>query len=44
MTLTVDFPNMEPGWGATHLEDLVVITADGAKPLATMDSPLVVGG
>ena len=44
MTLTVDFPNMEPGWGATHLEDLVVVTRDGAEPLATMDGPLVVGG
>ena len=42
MTLTVDFPSMELGWGACHLEDLVRITKDGAEPLATMDDPLVV--
>lgn len=42
MTLTVDFPSMELGWGSCHLEDLVVITKDGAEPLATMDDPLVV--
>ena len=42
MTLTVDFPSMELGWGSCHLEDLVVITHDGAEPLATMDDPLVV--
>lgn len=42
MTLTVDFPTMELGWGACHLEDLVRITKDGAEPLATMGTPLVV--
>jgi Xaa-Pro dipeptidase len=43
MTLTVDFPYMEPGWGACHLEDLVVITKDGAEALGRMDGPLVIG-
>ena len=42
MTLTVDFPSMELGWGSCHLEDLVRITADGAEPLATMNDALVV--
>jgi Xaa-Pro dipeptidase len=43
MTITVDFPYMEPGWGACHLEDLVVITKDGAEALARMDGPLYIG-
>ncbi len=43
MTLTVDFPYMEPGWGACHLEDLVVFTNDGAEALGRMDGPLYVG-
>ncbi len=43
MTLTVDFPYMEPGWGACYLEDLVVITNDGAEALGRMDGPLYVG-
>jgi Xaa-Pro aminopeptidase len=33
MTITVDFPMVSPGWGSCHLEDLVLITADGAEPL-----------
>jgi len=42
MTLTVDFPHIELGWGAAHLEDLVRVTRDGAEPLAAMDDPLIV--
>lgn len=42
MTLTVDFPCLEMGWGNCHLEDLVRITKDGVEALATIDSPLVV--
>ncbi|MEM7764635.1 MAG: M24 family metallopeptidase [Pseudomonadota bacterium] len=42
MTLTVDFPCLEMGWGNCHLEDLVRVTKDGVEPLATIDSPLVV--
>ena len=41
MTLTVDVPSMEVGWGGAHLENLIVITKDGFEPLATMDDPLV---
>ncbi len=43
MTLTVDFPAQEIGWGGAHLEDLVVVTKHGVEPLATVDGPLVVG-
>ena len=42
MTLTIDMPSLEPGWGGAHLEDLIVITKSGFKPLARMDNPLVV--
>ncbi len=42
MTLTVDFPCLELGWGNCHLEDLVRITKDGVEPLATIDDPLVI--
>lgn len=42
MTLTVDFPSLEMGWGNCHLEDLVTITKDGVEPLAAIDDPLVV--
>ena len=43
MTLTVDFPAQEIGWGGAHLEDLVVVTKQGVVPLATADGPLVIG-
>lgn len=42
MTLTIDMPSVEIGWGAAHLEDLIVVTRDGFEPLATMDDPLVI--
>ncbi len=43
MTLTIDLPNVEIGWGATHLEDLVLVTKDGFEPLGDMSlDPLVV--
>ncbi|WP_446830346.1 M24 family metallopeptidase [Candidatus Foliamicus sp.] len=42
MTLTVDMPSLEIGWGGAHLEDLIVVTKNGFEPLATMDDPLVV--
>ena len=42
MVLTVDFPNLEPGWGSCHLEDLVVVTKDGAEALGSMDGSLIV--
>lgn len=42
MTLTVDFPCLELGWGNCHLEDLVVVTREGVEPLAQIDDPLIV--
>ena len=42
MVMTVDFPNLEPGWGSCHLEDLVVVTKDGAEALGSMDDSLIV--
>ena len=42
MTLTVDLPTNLMGWGAIHNEDLLVVTKNGAEPLATADGPLVV--
>ena len=42
MTMTVDFPSLEMGWGNCHLEDLVVVTSDGVEALGVIDDPLVV--
>jgi Xaa-Pro dipeptidase len=42
MTLTVDLPTNLLGWGSIHYEDLLVVTKNGAEPLATADGPLVV--
>ncbi len=37
MVLSVDCPPMEAGIGGTaHLEDLMLITKDGAEPLHTI--------
>ena len=41
MTLTVDFPHFDLGWGACHLEDLVRITADGVEVLESLAEPLL---
>lgn len=41
MTITVDLPYIEHGWGSLHLEDLVLVTADGARPLHSMANPLI---
>ena len=43
MVITIDLPCYELGWGSTHLEDITLITNDGAEILAEADSPLVVG-
>ena len=31
MTINVDMPYHELGWGAMHLEDTIVVTADGMR-------------
>ncbi len=42
MTLTVDLPTIELGWGSIHFEDLIVVTKQGAEPLASLSDPLIV--
>ena len=42
MTLTVDLPTIEPGWGTIHFEDLIRVTKTGVEPLATLSDPLIV--
>jgi Xaa-Pro aminopeptidase len=31
MTITLDMPTIEPGWGATHMETLILVKEDGAE-------------
>jgi len=40
MVINVDMPHTEIGWGSVHMEDTVVITADGCERLATADFSL----
>ena len=42
MTITVDLPYIEAGWGAGHNEDLLLITETGYEALHTEEEPLVV--
>ncbi|MBP02970.1 MAG: hypothetical protein CMM25_09190 [Rhodospirillaceae bacterium] len=42
MTLTIDMPSLEVGWGGAHLENLIVLEKGGFQPLGEMSSPLVV--
>jgi Xaa-Pro aminopeptidase len=42
MTITMDLPYIEVGWGAGHNEDLIRITKTGYEPLNEESDPLVV--
>ncbi len=42
MTLTIDLPYIEIGFGAGHNEDLILITDDGYEPLHEEDGPLLI--
>lgn len=42
MTITVDLPYIEVGWGAGHNEDLILITDTGFEMLHTEEDPLIV--
>lgn len=42
MTITIDLPYIEVGWGAGHNEDLIRITKTGYEALNTEEEPLVV--
>jgi len=40
MTITIDLPTLEPGWGSMHLENLILVTPDGGEWLDRIDDPL----
>ena len=42
MTINVDLPFTEWGWGSMHLEDTLLVTADGFEPLTSMENDLIV--
>ena len=42
MTITVDLPYIEAGWGAGHNEDLLLITDTSFELLHTEEDPLIV--
>jgi Xaa-Pro aminopeptidase len=42
MTVNVDLPYHEFGWGAMHLEDTIVVTADGCEALTSEATDLFI--
>lgn len=40
MVFTLDMPYHEFGWGTTHVEDMMIVRADGCEPITTMDTRL----
>jgi Xaa-Pro dipeptidase len=42
MVINVDMPFFEWGWGTMHLEDTVVVTENGFRPLTSMSEALIV--
>lgn len=42
MTITIDLPYLEIGWGAGHNEDMIRVAKDGFEFLNTDETPLVV--
>jgi Xaa-Pro aminopeptidase len=40
MVFTLDMPYHEFGWGTTHVEDMVIVRADGCEPISSMDTAL----
>lgn len=42
MVVNVDLPYIEIGWGSMHLEDTLLVTADGCRPLTSMRMDLLV--
>jgi len=44
MVINVDLPHTEIGWGSVHLEDTVVVTANGYRRLSRSSVDLIVSG
>lgn len=40
MVFTLDMPYHEFGWGTTHVEDMMIVRADGCEPITSMDTSL----
>lgn len=40
MVFTLDMPYHEFGWGTTHVEDMMIVRADGCEPITSMDTAL----
>lgn len=40
MVFTLDMPYHEFGWGTTHVEDMMIVRADGCEPITTMNVDL----
>jgi len=40
MVFTLDMPYHEFGWGTTHVEDMVIVRADGCEPISSLDTAL----
>ncbi len=41
MTFNIDMPYLERGWGKLHLEDTLLATEDGVRPLTSMKTELI---
>jgi len=40
MVFTLDMPYHEFGWGTSHVEDMMLVTATGCEALSSMDTRL----
>jgi len=40
MVFTLDMPYHEFGWGTTHVEDMMIVRADGCEPITSMNTTL----
>jgi len=40
MVFTLDMPYHEFGWGTTHVEDMVIVRADGCEAISSLDTAL----
>lgn len=40
MVFTLDMPYHEFGWGTTHVEDMIIVRADGCEAITSMDTAL----